>query len=165
MLRRPEGAALATRFRLRLVSILLAAYVVIVIAMTLTPTAPDRPIAIQLRRIIQELQERGLPAFIGYPVFEFTANVLMFLPLGLLIALLLPRHLWWAAIICGAWTSSFIEFSQLLLLPGRVASIGDIIANSLGALLGALLAVAVRRAVHRRDLLLYIDVRAGRRVL
>jgi glycopeptide antibiotics resistance protein len=78
--------------------------------------------------------------FIGYPQIEFLANVLMFVPLGLLVGVLFGRRFWALAILLGFSASACIEFAQFVLLPGRYGTVDDVIANTLGALVGALLA-------------------------
>ena len=68
---------------------------------------------------------------------EGAANVLLFVPFGLIVALLLPTRRWWLAAVAGALTSAGIETVQYLALSQRTASLGDVMNNTLGALLGA----------------------------
>ncbi len=156
---------MASWFRIRIAAIALVVYGLLVIAATLTPVAPDRPISGLLRRLISAAHNHGVPRFIDYGLIEFTANIAMFIPLTLIVAWLLPRHLWWAAAIVGSWSSFAIESAQHFLLPGRFASVLDILSNSLGSLLGALIARAVRSAVVHRDALIRADLSSGSRVL
>jgi hypothetical protein len=67
---------------------------------------------------------------------EGLANVLLFVPLGAAGALLLRRHAAWVVIALGA-LSLAIEVLQAR-LPGRTPSYRDVVANSVGALAGAL---------------------------
>jgi len=76
---------------------------------------------------------------------EFIANVLMFLPLGLLLALLF-RHPWYGVALALA-LSVAAELVQFV-IPSRQPSLRDILANALGAALGAALAWTL---VLRRD--------------
>ena len=78
----------------------------------------------------------GVPNFVGYDLVEFGANIALFIPLGLLMGFGLRRF--WLAVGLGVLATSLIEASQWLFLPQRFASGFDILANSLGALLGAL---------------------------
>jgi len=81
------------------------------------------------------------PVWLWRPVsVEWGLNVLMFVPLSLLGSSFRPGWTWrdWAGV--GFVASGLIELVQLVLLPDRVASFGDVVANTLGALLGALLA-------------------------
>lgn len=159
------GVEVADRFRVRFVSALLALYVGCVLLVTLTPSPVDKGVSVYIDRILQEFHERGLPGFFGYAEVEFLANVAMFVPVGFLAALVLPRNLWWVLLVLGPIASAVIEGMQLLFLPARYASVLDIVANSMGALAGAILAVAIRMLVNHRDRLLVDDLRTGRRSL
>jgi glycopeptide antibiotics resistance protein len=72
-----------------------------------------------------------------YAFVERSANVVLFVPLGLFVALLLPRRRWWIAALTGLAVSGAIETAQLLLLPARFATLDDVAMNTTGALLGA----------------------------
>lgn len=93
--------------------------------------------------------------WITYSFLEFWANVAMFVPVGLFFVLLLGRRRWWLAIVLGVALTCVIEFVQMF-LPDRVSDPRDIVANSVGALVGVLVALlvtwpaAVRRARERR---------------
>ena len=128
-----------------------ALYLAVVAWVTLGP----QPIAL-LRaggvwRLLAIFQRHNSTAWITYPRLEFTANVLMFVPIGLFLLLLFGRRLWWLAVIMGVLLSVVIEFTQLF-LPGRVSDVRDLMSNSLGALIGVLLALVVTwpAAVRRR---------------
>jgi glycopeptide antibiotics resistance protein len=87
-------------------------------------------------RLIHALHRRGLPEFLNYNVIEFSANVAMFIPLGLLVALLFGPRWWWAALFVCAGLSVSIELYQYLLLPDRYATVRDVVANSTGGAVG-----------------------------
>ena len=75
-------------------------------------------------------------------LFDVVSNVLGYLPLGVLCALALhPRWKGFAAIlaalVCGAALSLTLETAQTF-LPARVASNLDVLANTLGALVGGI---------------------------
>ncbi len=76
---------------------------------------------------------------------EFPANVLLFVPMGLLLTLLVRRP--WSGALVAVLLSVCAELVQTL-LPARVASLRDVIANALGAVIGAGMAWLVIR--HRR---------------
>ena len=61
-----------------------------------------------------------------------------------------PRTTWrdWTAY--GFLFSAAIELTQALLLPSRSARFDDIVANTLGALVGAVFVALVRRLVAQR---------------
>jgi len=102
------------------------------------PTPVDRPLSGFLDDVFSALHENPLTAGINYGVVEGTANVILFIPLGLFLALLLPVRRWWLAALAGLFTSVAIEAVQYLLLSQRQASLRDVTNNALGALLGAL---------------------------
>lgn len=72
---------------------------------------------------------------------EFLANILMFVPLGLLLRWAIPRATWLGATALAAAVSVSIEVLQTL--TPRVSDPRDIIANTTGALAGALVAAIV----------------------
>ena len=65
---------------------------------------------------------------------EFLANVVMFLPLGFLLALLFRRP--WHGVMLALGLSIVVELAQIV-IPSRQPSLRDILANALGAALGA----------------------------
>lgn len=72
---------------------------------------------------------------------EFVANVLLFVPLGLLLRLAVPRGTWLLAGALGTATSVVIEVLQVA--TPRVSDPRDIVANAIGALVGAFLGAMI----------------------
>lgn len=144
----------SSRLRIWLASLALAVYVALVLTVTLTPSPVDKPFRHDLERLLEELHERGLPAIVTYGFVEFASNVGMFIPIGFIAALLLARRWWWLVLLLGPLFSLAIELMQRTLLPERYATFSDVLANSIGALVGALLAVILRALVAWRDRLL-----------
>jgi hypothetical protein len=93
------------------------------------PVPVDRGAAGLLRTIT-----RTVP-WLTYGVIETTANVLLFVPLGMLLALALPLHRGLVVPIALA-TTLVIESGQALLLTQRTPSLRDIVANVIGAMIG-----------------------------
>ena len=93
----------------------------------------------------------SIPAlsWIGYYEVEFTANVFMFVPIGLFLVLLFGRRKWWLAIAIGVALTVTIETVQLF-LPERVSDVRDIIANSVGTVIGVAVALLVTARKERR---------------
>jgi len=115
------------------------------------PSPVDRPIDGALMAVIQWLHGHGLPPwFVGYRKVEFAANILVFVPFGIIFALRLRRNLWWLAVVIAAAASGMVELAQAVFLPERVPSWSDIVANTSGALIGALLVAAFRPRWSRR---------------
>jgi glycopeptide antibiotics resistance protein len=106
-------------------------------------------------RLLHLLGRFPLTDWVTYSFLEFWANVAMFVPVGLFFLLLLGRRRWWLAIVLGVVLTCAIEFVQMF-LPDRVSDPRDILANSVGALVGVVVALvvtwpaAVRRARERR---------------
>jgi glycopeptide antibiotics resistance protein len=75
-----------------------------------------------------------------YSDLEFLANIGMFVPIGILFVLLFGRRRWWLAIVVGVALTLIIEGTQLF-LPTRVSDVRDLIANSSGAAIGALISL------------------------
>ena len=126
----------------RVLKIILGAYVALLAVVGFFPSPVDRPIDAPLSRIIQWCGQHGL-GFITYARVEFGANIALFVPLGLLLALLFGPHRWWLAPVICFVATVLIELSQGALLPQRVASIGDVIANTVGGILGTFAAVGI----------------------
>ncbi|MGO2540001.1 VanZ family protein [Specibacter sp. AOP5-B1-6] len=134
------------------VAILLAvAYFAVLAGILFWPSPVDRPIDSALAEIIEWLRTHGLP-FIGYRKVEFAANILLFVPFGIVAALRLPRRLWWLAVVIAAAVSGLVELAQAIFLPDRVPALSDIMANTSGAFMGALLVLFVWSVRRRRVL-------------
>ena len=132
----------------RALRIILGAYVAVLAVVGFFPSPIDRPVAAPLSRIIQWCGQHGL-GFITYASVEFGANIALFVPLGLLLALLFGPHRWWLAPVICFVATVLIELGQGALLPQRVASIGDVIANTVGGVLGTLTAVTIMAVLAR----------------
>jgi glycopeptide antibiotics resistance protein len=140
-----------SRTREWLAFLALLAYVAIVLAATLSPTPLDQGYQGAIDKFLAVLHRNGGPEWFGYNKLEFSANVVMFIPLGFLITLVLPTKVWWLALIIAPALSGAIELTQGAFLSARFASWGDVLSNSIGALIGILIAVILRTLVHNRD--------------
>lgn len=125
----------------------LGLYALAVGVVVLTPVSYARIVAAVGDRI-----RFGLGAdLFGDGWIEFTANVLLFVPLGLLLTLLF-RHPW-RGVVLALVLSAGAELAQFV-IPSRQPSVRDIIANVLGAAIGAAIAwwiVLRRRRKATRD--------------
>lgn len=133
------------------IAILAIVYGTFLVFVVFWPSPIDQPVASLLERVIAELHERGVPQFVGYRFIEFSANVLLFIPVGILFGLIVPLRWWPVAFLLGPLLSAGIEVAQRFLLDARYASLSDVVANSIGASIGVLLAVSLRGMVHARD--------------
>ena len=71
-------------------------------------------------------------------IAEVFWNYILFIPIGILLAMLLPSKRSWLAIILGMLMSSGIELTQLYLHRG-LFEFDDIIHNTLGTIIGVIL--------------------------
>jgi VanZ family protein len=133
----------------RLTWIALVVYLVVLAITVFWPTPVDRPVDGTLFSLIRWLRDHGM-GFVTYDRIEFTANVALFAPFGLLLGLLLRRERRWIAVPICVVCSAAIEGGQALFLPGRFASAADVLANSIGAGIGVLVAVIVARLARAR---------------
>ena len=140
-----------SRVRQQLGLALVLAYGVVVLLATMWPTPLDQGFESSINRLLEVLHRNGVPQWFGYNKLEFTANVLMFVPLGFLVSMLLPVRVWWLALIICPGISVAIELTQAFALSARFATISDVVSNSIGALIGALVAVLLRAAIYQRD--------------
>lgn len=85
----------------------------------------------------------------GYELADAVMNVCVFVPLGVLLSLVLPRWPWRRVLAAAAAVSLSIELTQYvtanLLAGGHIADINDLTFNVLGAALGLVLLAAVSR--------------------
>jgi len=112
----------------------LAVYTLTLAAIAFWPSPVDKdagPLLAAIARVFPVLT---------YDRIEFVANIALFVPLGLLLALILARNRWLVLPIAFLATVT-IECGQALILDARTPSILDIIANTTGACLGILIAV------------------------
>lgn len=121
----------------------MAAYLVALALIVFWPTPVDKPVAGSLHRIISWLHLHGIPNFIGYAQSEFTSNILLFVPMGVIAAARTKNA--WLGLGIGFLASCIIEVSQALFLVARFSSALDVLANTLGAAVGAVIYFLVHR--------------------
>ena len=118
----------------------LGLYLVVAACIAFWPTPVDQPAGPWLASAFDRLHAHGIPMWINYDLLEFVANVIFFIPLTFLLTLLLRRRHWWFALLIGVAVSVSIEVVQLEFMAERFASVADVVANSLGAVAGAVIA-------------------------
>lgn len=129
-------------------SVVLAIYLGFVATVTLGPGHPSESDG-WLLRVIQLLSRFDGTQWITYQRVEFTANVFLFFPIGMLALLLLGWRHATASVAFGVALTCAIEFAQKF-IPGRVSDISDVISNSIGTALGASVATAYLLRQHYR---------------
>ena len=126
----------------RAASLLMVLYLATVAWIVFWPSAD--PATASVSWMTDLLLSAGAPAWVSAAVVEFLANVALFLPLSFLGSLLIMGWSWQRWLVVGICASAVIELGQLVLLPDRSARVVDLVANTLGALLGATLVLPVR---------------------
>ncbi|GAA1770717.1 hypothetical protein GCM10009795_016010 [Nocardioides hankookensis] len=126
------------------VALALCVYVAGVVANTVFPIYLDKP-----ANDAEWDAFLNLTPIAGYEAGDAVMNVCVFVPLGVLLALALPRWPWWRVLGVAALISLGIELTQWLtaglLGGGHVADVNDLLFNVVGAAVGtALLAALVR---------------------
>lgn len=124
-------------------------YLVAVAWITLNPFPPDPHGNGLLKQLLAFTADVAALRWITFDVVEFTANVLMFVPMGVLFTLLLGLRRWWAALLIGVASTCLIEGVQLF-LPNRYSDVRDLVANTLGTLVGIGIVALVATAGRRR---------------
>ena len=116
----------------------LAAYSLLLGAILLWPSGEPATAAVeQVRRVVLDLGAPG--GVISGGRVEFALNALMVAPVPLLATLLWPRWTWERWTVLGFVASGVVELIQGLLLQQRSAEFVDIVANTLGVLIGAVI--------------------------
>jgi VanZ family protein len=110
------------------------------------PTPVDQPIDGQIADVLNLLHRHGVPQWFDYAFIEAFANILLFLPLGFVTRLAFPFKRWWQIGAFGLLVSGCVELGQLLFLHNRFASPSDIVTNTVGAVVGALLVSLIVKA-------------------
>jgi len=131
----------------RIAAALMVGYLLMVAGIVFWPSAD--PASASVAWMSDGLGSLGAPNWVSGGIVEFLANVAMFLPLSVLGSLLAPAWRWKQWVAFGFCISVAIELGQLAMLPGRFASGVDVLANTLGALLGATLGFPLRDRVLR----------------
>lgn len=108
--------------------------------LTLTPSRVEESLPNLLDLVLSGVHRLGWTA-LDFTRLEVLANILVFVPIGVLAFLLLPRRVWPLSLLVGPALSAAIETAQRVALPHRAATIDDVLANSTGAIFGVLLAV------------------------
>ena len=114
------------------------------------PSPVDEPVQGELASILSFLHTHGIPRWFNYKFVEAAANVALFIPLGVVASLAFTEKRWWQIGAFGLIVSGCMELGQLLFLHNRFASLQDIVTNTGGAVIGALLAMAALKQLQAR---------------
>lgn len=130
-----------TETRARLRTLLAIGYALFIVYSSLSPFSGWREQGFDFVEVLRE------PLLQTYTAFDSVINLLSYLPFGLLLGLALRARFGAVvstvlAVCAGVLLSAGMEYLQMY-LPARVSSNMDLLSNSAGALLGALLAVSI----------------------
>ena len=135
------GEILITENRARLRTWLASGYALFIVYASLSPFAGWREQGLNFTEVL------GASLLLTYTAFDAIVNLLSYLPFGLLAGMALharfgslPSVI--AGLCLGILLSAGMEYLQMY-LPARISSNMDLLSNSVGALLGALLAVSI----------------------
>lgn len=127
----PRTSALAILARL-----LLVPYAIALAMIVWLPDAQAGRVTGIVGRVARSLAYRlDLSYSFTYTALEFVANIALFVPFGILLALGWRRLKTWHLALLGLLTSGVIEFVQLY-LPTRFSTVSDLVANTAGAVVG-----------------------------
>ncbi|GAA1815915.1 VanZ family protein [Agromyces neolithicus] len=109
---------------------------------------------IRFEALLGWLGSIGISSAVRYPLVESVANAVLFLPFGLLVALAAERwHPVFRVVTAGLLALAFsiaAETAQGIYLPERTVDPRDVVANTAGAVVGALVPIVVVLARRMR---------------
>ena len=119
----------------------------LVLAITLSPTPVDQGRGAWVAAVLSVLHRIGVSESFGYSELETASNIVMFIPLGVVLALALPPARRWIGFVVLPLLSAVIECAQFVVLPRRYSSFGDVVANSIGGWIGVSLVIVIAEFV------------------
>ncbi|MGP6175993.1 VanZ family protein [Microbacterium sp. A196] len=129
----PRPSALSITAR-----VLLVPYIVgLALIVWLPASAASRVTGLAFRAARVFAEYTGISLSTSYTLFEFLANIALFVPFGILLTAGWPRTNTWWIILLGFSASAAIELVQTM-LPSRYPTLSDVIANALGTIIGCL---------------------------
>ncbi|WP_134767356.1 VanZ family protein [Nocardioides sp. 1609] len=130
-------------------SVLTFAYLGFVGWVTLTPASTAPTGSDLVLRVLARLQRHEELSWLTYDRAELLANIALFVPVGVFLLLLVGTRFWWVAGIGGFLMTSAIETAQRS-IPGRVPDERDLLANTVGALVGIAVGLVLTYPASRR---------------
>ena len=124
-------------------------YLMLVGWLTLGPQPLDASGRGLLHQIIRYISGDNRLDWITYALVEFIANIVLFIPVGVLFVLLLGWRRWWLAVVLGIALTVSIEAAQLV-IPGRVTDPRDVVSNSIGSTIGVALVLVTTASRAKR---------------
>ena len=122
---------------------LLVLYAIALTLIAFWPVPVDRGVDVYLADLTARIP------WLTYDAMEVGANVLVFVPLGILLTMVLPFGAWWFVIPIAFVVTVTIEVVQAQFLDDRTFSVRDVIANLTGLVIACLLEIEHRRRMRR----------------
>ncbi|MFF1382203.1 VanZ family protein [Arthrobacter sp. NPDC058288] len=129
----------------------LAAMLVPLALLAFWPSPVDKPVQGELAGFLILIHALGIPAWINYAFIEATANVVLFVTVGLVASQGFPNKRIWQLGAFGLVVSGCMELGQQLFLHDRFASPLDLVTNTAGCVIGAVAARVGLRELKRRQ--------------
>ncbi|MBT2538262.1 VanZ family protein [Arthrobacter sp. ISL-69] len=104
------------------------------------PTPVDQPVQGELAGFLLVIHALGIPGWVNYSFIEATANVALFVPVGVVSSRAFPGKRIWQLGAFGLLVSGCMELGQQLFLHDRFASPLDLVTNTAGTVMGCLFA-------------------------
>lgn len=123
-------------------------YLLGVALLTLSPAPDSRPPVVSA--MLGRLRSFEPTSWVTQDVVQFLANIVLFIPIGLMFLLMLGGHRWFFVSVLGVVLSCWIELGQAALVPSRDASPEDILANLVGTVVGVIVASVALSLGSRR---------------
>lgn len=142
--------------RHRVLTLLTFAYLGLVGWLTLTPQPLSAGDQDRVQRVLARVRRIDQLSWLTFDRFEFLFNIALFMPVGLFLLLLFGTRFWWVSMAAGFALTLAIETAQRS-IPNRVPDERDIVANTLGTLVGVgvglvlTLPATLRRRRRRRQ--------------
>ncbi|MDQ0726294.1 VanZ family protein [Microbacterium sp. W4I20] len=138
----PAPAATRTLLRPVVAKVLLAGYLLFVGFTVWLPAVVSAKVTGLVGLLARWVAAAGIASYQSSAVvLEYLANVALFVPIGALLLFAWPRLRLWQVVLIGALLSGLIETVQGL-MPSRYPTISDVMANTLGTLIGGAIIAA-----------------------
>lgn len=90
------------------------------------------------------------PQFATIGWMDRFANIAVFIAVGVLAYLIIPRRAWFVALLVAPVASALVELVQAVALPDRVSDPGDVVSAALGGAIGVSVAALCTALTARR---------------
>jgi len=133
-----------------LATISLGSYLTVLVAASLWPQHIDGQglLASITNQILGFTSTVSWLRWFNYDKLEALANVVLYVPLGLFLAVSSHKAKPWLLCFVPVLVSFLTESSQMLFLPERYATVTDVLFNSLGGVMGIFTVVSIRQLMR-----------------